>query len=74
VLDVMLPDIDGWELLTQVHAHPRGREIPVIVCTVVREQELALSLGAAVFVDKPIRRREFIEALETAISRAATTA
>ena len=43
VLDVMLPDIDGWELLTQVHAHPRGREIPVIVCTVVREQELALS-------------------------------
>ncbi len=70
VLDVMLPDIDGWELLAHLHNHPTTRPIPVILCSVVREEELALALGAAVYVSKPVRRQEFIQALDLALSRA----
>jgi CheY-like chemotaxis protein len=64
VLDVMLPDIDGWELLTHLHEHPATRSIPVIVCSVVRREELALALGAAYYIAKPVRRMQFIQALE----------
>jgi CheY-like chemotaxis protein len=67
VLDVMLPDIDGWELLTTLYESPRTRDVPVIVCSVVREEQLALSLGARLYLPKPVRRREFIQALDTAL-------
>lgn len=69
VLDIMLPDIDGWDLLTQLHAHPTTRLIPVIVCSVVREEEFALALGAALYVAKPVRRQQFIQALDRALSQ-----
>jgi len=68
VLDVMLPDIDGWELLTNLREHPATRSLPVIVCSVVREEELALALGAARYVPKPVRRQEFIQALDQVLS------
>lgn len=70
VLDVMLPDIDGWELLTRLHQDPALRHIPVIVCSVVREEELALSLGAACYLPKPVRSREFIQALDRVLAQA----
>jgi CheY-like chemotaxis protein/transcriptional regulator with XRE-family HTH domain len=67
VLDVMLPDADGWELLSHLHNHPATRAIPIIVCSVVREEELALALGAKLYVPKPVRRQEFIQALDRAL-------
>jgi CheY-like chemotaxis protein/transcriptional regulator with XRE-family HTH domain len=69
VLDVMLPDpdMDGWKLLMQLHGDAKTRAIPVVVCSVVRERELALALGAAVYVPKPVARRGFLAALESAL-------
>ena len=74
VLDVMLPDVDGWELLTLLHANERTQHIPVLVCSVVKEQELALSLGASYCVSKPIGRQAFIAALDAAVARSAPAA
>lgn len=68
VLDVMLPDIDGWELLTDLHQNPDTAAIPVVVCSVVREQELALALGASVFLPKPVQPAQFLEALDLAVN------
>jgi CheY-like chemotaxis protein len=70
VLDVMLPDMDGWKLLMSIHQNPDTRSIPVVVSTVVREEELALSLGASRFLSKPVRPREFIQALDQAMLQA----
>jgi CheY-like chemotaxis protein len=64
VLDVMLPDVDGWDLLMRLHQNPATRYIPIIICTVVKEEDLALSLGAARYLAKPVRPREFIQALD----------
>jgi CheY-like chemotaxis protein len=72
VLDIMLPDIDGWELLTHLYEHPDTKSIPVIVCSVVRQKELASLLGAAYYVTKPVRRKQFIEALDYVINQAPT--
>ena len=69
VLDVMLPDIDGWKLLMRLYENPTTRSIPVVVCSVVREEELALSLGAALYLAKPLRPREFIQGLDQALSQ-----
>jgi len=63
VLDVMLPDSDGWRLLMHLHADPQLGQIPIIISSVVREEELALSLGAASYLAKPVRPRQFIQAL-----------
>ena len=73
VLDVMLPDIDGWELLAQLREHPATRSIPIIVCSVIREEELALMLGAALYLPKPVRRWQFIKALDRVLSQAPIT-
>jgi len=72
VLDVMLPDVDGWELLVRLHEHPASRAIPVVVCSVIRERALALALGATLYLPKPVRRQEFIQALDQALHQAAT--
>ena len=70
VLDLMLPDMDGWELLAQLHEHPLSRSLPIIVCSVVREEELALALGAALCISKPVRRQRFRAALDQALDLA----
>ena len=70
LLDVMLPDADGWDLLLDLHALSHTRSIPVIVCSVVTDEHLALSLGAARYLRKPVWRQQLIEAFEQAISPA----
>ncbi|HMN29189.1 MAG TPA: response regulator [Caldilineaceae bacterium] len=73
VLDVMLPDIDGWELLANCHEHPATRLIPVIVCSVVRRAELAAALNAACYLAKPVRRQQFIQALDQVLAQVVTS-
>jgi CheY-like chemotaxis protein len=74
VLDVMLPDVDGWELLANLHQHPATRSIPVVVCSVLSEEDLALALGAALYLSKPVHRDEFLRALDEAFTQASTAA
>ena len=62
-LDVMMPDRDGWEVLQLLKNSPRTQDIPVVVCSVLRERELALSLGASEFVAKPVTQLAFLVAL-----------
>jgi signal transduction histidine kinase/CheY-like chemotaxis protein len=56
VLDVLLPGLDGWEVLRRLKADPEVRDIPVIVVTVVDERELGLALGAVDYYLKPVDR------------------
>ncbi|MCL6429968.1 MAG: response regulator [Anaerolineae bacterium] len=63
LLDVMMPEMDGWEVLQRLRTRPETASIPVIVCSVFNDPELALSLGASSFLSKPVRREEFLGAL-----------
>lgn len=62
-LDVMMPTMDGWEILQALQADPETQHIPVIVCSVWNEPELASSLGAATFLKKPIMQKDLLDAL-----------
>ncbi len=68
VLDVMLPLVDGWELLGRLRAHPSIRDVPVIVCTILPQEQLALALGAAAFLRKPVSRAALLAALDKTAS------
>ena len=69
LLDVMLQDLDGWELLGRFRAHPQLRDRPVIVCTILPQRDLALSLGAAGFLSKPLSQRQLLAALDAQVDR-----
>jgi len=73
VLDVMMPDADGWELLVDLHQHPATSSIPVIVCSVIRREELATALGAAAHLAKPIKSEQFLETLDQVWQSASAT-
>jgi CheY-like chemotaxis protein/predicted DNA-binding protein (UPF0251 family) len=63
-LDLMMPDQDGWEMLQTLLAHPETRHIPVIVCSVLKQKKLALSVGATIFLEKPVTEKMLTQALE----------
>ncbi len=67
VLDVMLPSMDGWELLGRLREHPRLGKVPVLVCTILPQERLALTLGAAAFVRKPVSRDTLLKALDRCV-------
>lgn len=63
VLDVMMPETDGWQVLQQLRAQQGTSEVPVIVCSVLNDPELALALGATRFVPKPVAQKDLVAAL-----------
>ena len=64
VLDVMMPELDGWEMLARLREHPSTAQTSVIICTVLPQQPLALALGANPFLQKPVTREAFLAALD----------
>lgn len=63
VLDIMLPHTDGWKMLQNLKAHPRTNPIPVLVCSALDNPDLALSLGADAYLQKPPDRISFLDVL-----------
>jgi CheY-like chemotaxis protein len=63
VLDVMMPGMDGWELLQIMRTRSQTATIPVIICSVFNDPELAYSLGASLFLPKPVSRDGILAAL-----------
>jgi CheY-like chemotaxis protein len=63
VLDVMMPAMDGWEVLQRLRNDPQTADIPVVVCSVVIEPDLARALRASLFLPKPVRRVDVLDAL-----------
>lgn len=69
VLDLMLPGIDGWEILGRLREHPKIRGTPIIVCSILPHEDLALALGAAALIRKPVSQEAFLAALGHQLAR-----
>ena len=66
VLDILLPGIDGWEVLAQLKADPETAAIPVIVVSMLDERGRGFSLGAAEYLVKPVGKDPLLAALHRA--------
>ena len=63
VLDILLPGMDGWEVLRELKADPSLRDLPVVIVTVVDERGLGLALGAVDYFLKPVDRTALLDRL-----------
>lgn len=63
LLDLLLPGHDGWQILAELKDHPPTSHIPVILCTILEEEERGLNLGADGYLSKPILEEDLIKTL-----------
>ena len=54
ILDILMPHKDGWEILADLKTDPELQSVPVILYTIVENQQLGLALGASAYLTKPI--------------------
>jgi signal transduction histidine kinase/CheY-like chemotaxis protein len=64
LLDVLVPRVDGWEVLRRLKADERVRDVPVVMVTIVDEREVGLALGAVDYLVKPVQRDALLTCLE----------
>lgn len=57
-LDVMMPGMNGWSVLTALKANPQTADIPVVMMTMVDDQNLGYALGADEYLLKPVQAKQ----------------
>lgn len=67
VLDIMMRDVDGWRILQGLRADPSTMSVPVLVCSVLSDEQLALTIGATAYLRKPVSQVELVRALARAL-------
>ena len=68
-LDIMMPRMDGWAVLIALKSDPGLSDIPVIIVTILEDRGIALSLGAAEFMTKPVERARLTAILHQYLRR-----
>jgi DNA-binding response OmpR family regulator len=69
ILDLLLPTMDGWEVLAELKSSSLTQHIPVLIVSVLDRQQLGFRLGAVEHLVKPVDRRHLLRALERTILR-----
>jgi signal transduction histidine kinase/CheY-like chemotaxis protein len=70
ILDVMMPAMDGWEVLAKLKADPELAAIPVIMQTMIDDQKRGYALGATDYIVKPIDRERLLATLNSCTGQA----
>jgi CheY-like chemotaxis protein len=68
-LDVIMPRMDGWQVLWALKHDPETRDIPVVMVTMTDERDMGAALGATEFLTKPIDRQQLVALLERYAAR-----
>jgi CheY-like chemotaxis protein/anti-sigma regulatory factor (Ser/Thr protein kinase) len=68
LLDVMMPGIDGWTVLSKLQDNPKLADVPVIVLSAVGDVEMAMSLGASSVLLKPVDASRLTAEIATQLS------
>ncbi|HSH70498.1 MAG TPA: hybrid sensor histidine kinase/response regulator [Deferrisomatales bacterium] len=73
-LDLLMPAVDGWEVLEELKADPATRDIPVVILSCVDRKDRGMRMGADAYLVKPIDRKEFVRVLHQVMAAAAPRA
>ncbi len=63
-LDLLLPDLSGWDVLRAIRGEGPNREVPVIVVTLVAEKEVGLGFPIHDVLSKPVTLEQVFSSLE----------
>ncbi len=63
-VDLMMPGVDGWEVLNRIRGNLLTSAIPVVVVSILPQESLALTMGANAFLQKPISQNDFLNLLK----------
>lgn len=74
LLDILMPDFDGWSVLDALKNDPTTASIPVVILSVVDEKKRAIDAGALAIIAKPVDRSKLLKAVNEACATAASSA
>jgi CheY-like chemotaxis protein len=63
ILDIMMPELDGWAIIQKIRNHPVLYKVPVIISSILPVQSLAASLSADGFLPKPVKKETLLALL-----------
>jgi PAS domain S-box-containing protein len=69
LLDIVMPEMDGWSVLAAFKRDPELEHIPVVVLTILDKEDLGFALGAAEFLIKPVDRKRLVKILDGLLER-----
>ncbi|NLG97635.1 MAG: response regulator [Chloroflexi bacterium] len=69
IMDLMMADLDGWELLSRLRQEHRDQNLSIIICSILPQKDLAFALGANGFLQKPVLPQDFLQALDEQVSQ-----
>src|SRR5690606_34939072 len=69
LLDVLMPSVDGWTVLSRIKTDPELAGTPVIMVSVTGNQAMGVALGASDFLVKPVERDQLVQALDKHMRR-----
>jgi CheY-like chemotaxis protein len=67
-LDVMMPSMDGWAVLSALKADPATAEIPVVMMTMVDDKPMGFALGASDYLTKPIDKSRVLQVVSRRVA------
>ena len=71
-LDLMMPGMDGWEVLQKLRSDPRTADIPVIIVSILDQRPVAVEMGIWEHIVKPVQADRLLDALSRALIRPPT--
>jgi signal transduction histidine kinase/CheY-like chemotaxis protein len=63
-LDIMMPNTDGWTVLTSLKSDPETRHYPVVICSIMEQSDKGFNLGASDYLVKPILEEDIVNAID----------
>jgi len=63
-LDILMPSVDGWSVLSELKRDPELRDIPVVILSMTDDKPLGYALGASDFLTKPLNREHLVEVID----------
>ncbi len=73
MLDVMIPGMSGWQVLSYIKKQPQLRHIPVIMLTMIDEKRTAFAMGATDYLIKPVERTQMVRTVNRCLRKQGNT-
>nr|WP_275901672.1 MHYT domain-containing protein [Paenibacillus sp. SYP-B3998] len=67
-LDILMPSMDGWSVLSVLKSDPELADIPVVIWSMTSDKHLGYALGASEFLVKPVQRERLIDVMDKYVS------